>query len=1197
MPVFFTRSKRRLLGPTRVLLFLLCLVGAVTHCTAQSDQGSITGLVQDSTGAVIPHAPVVVTNTDTGLVLKSTTDSSGNYVFSPLKIGNYKVQVAAPGFETTIQEHIQVNIQERSAVNITLRPGNTTSEVEVTAAPPLLQTENSSTGQVIQAKTINDPPLNGRNWVFIAQLTAGVEPASGSRGAAGGDFEANGQRAEQNNYIMDGVDNNVNVVDFFNGASYVVRPPPDALAEFKVQTGSYSSEFGHSAGAVVNASIRSGSNQIHGSAWEYIRNDAFDVREFFQGSSPIAEYRQNQFGATLGLPIIKDKLFFFGDTEANRIIFGQTRSGLTVPTALMRTGNFSELLNPALVNGGNTIQLYTPSATAAGTLPVAGDRLDLARGVTLDPVALKILSLFPSPNVGLPGQTYNNYTQITNDQDNTFQWDVRMDANLTQKDQVFGRFSYNHEPKNYPPPFGTTLDGGGFGQTGQVVSLGENFAGSYSHQFTPSLLNEFRFGYNYGHYDGLQDNANNATAASSVGLGGIPFVANEGGLPSFNVSGLSGFGSPTFYATNEYENVYQILDNVTKVAGNHTLKAGVDIQRIRFSTSQPTQPRGTYNFTGVYTGQVGTANTGFGVADFVTNNMNSSAISNVFNSDDVRFNRAGYAQDDWKITPRITINYGVRYDYSTPYLERHDNQAAFIPTNAPGAGTGTGLYLLPSSKQGIQLPAAFTNLLNYDNIAIKFTDNRYLVNPQKTNVAPRVGFSAHATDKLIAHGGFGIFFGGLESTGYFPNLGENFPFEFDSNFPAPSGCNLRGTCPTNGFTLENGFSSAIAAGLLNSISQPSLRGSEQNVRTPYSDQFNLTFDYGISNSMIASIGYVGAISRHLIIFPNPNGQVAVTPSGFSGYTDTHGLKVDPFQPFPHFGGVSFTAYDGSASYNSLQGRLEKRVSYGFSFLATYTYSHSLDDAPTPLGSTSDNGYRATNILGLASDYSSSAFDVRHRVTINGNYELPFGTGKRFLNSKGLLNEAIGGFASSLVFRAQTGEPITISPNAITTVSGGSAYALKTSDPFKTGGAPNASNPSIACPTRVHTVQNWYNPCAFTNPLPDNLGYTVAKYSDGTAIPNSVAGLAAAPYLGGPRNQTYGPGYTRVDMSLFKDFHVFRESALQFRADVFNLLNTPAYGDPSTANISSNGGNITGPRFFQSNTPDSRFFQFALKYHY
>lgn len=1189
----------RRFGGASVLLFSLVLFGAFSHrAFAQADQGAIVGLVQDTTGAVVPNAQVVLTNVDTGLTLTVQTDNSGNYVFSPIKIGNYKVAVTAAGFSTTTQENIQLHVQDRVAVNIQLKTGETSTSITVSSAPPLMQTQEGSTGQVIESKTINDTPLNGRNWVFIAQLTAGVAPSNGARGQNGGDFNANGQRAEQNNYIMDGVDNNVNVVDFFNGSSYVVRPPPDALAEFKVQTGAYSSEFGHSAGAVINASIKSGTNNIHGSAWEYLRNDAFDVREFFQGSSPIAKYRQNQFGATLGFPVIKNKLFFFGDAQANRIVFGETHSGLTVPTALMRTGNFSELLSKDTTLISNPVQLYVPNPSANGTTPVAGNRLDLQPGVTLDPVALKLLSLFPAPNVGPVGKTFSNFTDQTNSIDNTFQWDVRMDWNLSSKDQAFGRFSYNHEPATHPAPFGTTLDGGGFGDTGQVVQLGENFAGSETHVFSPTLTNEFRFGYNYGHYTGLHENANNPTAASDLGLGGIPYSKNNGGLPIFNVAGISTFGSPGWYATNEYENVYQILDNVTKVIGNHTLKGGVDIQRIRFDTSQPPEARGTYNFTGVYTGQSGVANTGYGIADFLTNNMNSASISNVFNTSDVRFNRSGYLQDDWKASQKLTVTYGARYDYSTPYLERHDNQAAFIPTSAPTEGHSTGLYLLPNSKRGLVLPVAFTRLLALDNITIQYTGNRYLVNPQKTNFAPRLGFAYQATDKLVLHGGYGIFFGGLESTGYYPNLGMNFPFEFDSGFAA-GGCNFQGSCVNNGFTLENGFTNAIAEGLINSIQQPALRGSEANVRTPYSEQYNFTVEYGISNSMVASLGYVGSVSRHLQTFPNPNGAMALAPNSFSGYIDTAGDKVNPLQPYPHFGGPAFTAYDAVSSYNSLQGKVEKRLSRGLSFLATYTWSHSLDDAPTPLGSTSDPGYRSLNILGLGADYGNSAFDVRHRFTLNGNYELPFGKGRQFANSSNLLNYIVGGWSDSFVFKAQTGEPITIGTNNLTSPSGSGVNAVNLGkNPYQGGGTANATNPGIACPVKVRTVQNWYNPCTFANPKADDIGYSTATYSDSPthqAIPNTVSGAAALPYVGSPRGQIYGPGYVRIDMSLFKSFPTFREQYLQFRADMFNALNTPAYGDPSNAGISSNGGLITGARSFQSYTPDSRFFQFSLKY--
>ena len=1189
-----TIHKSSLPTTIRGLLFtLLVLLGAfTTRAFAQADQGAITGLVQDPTGAVVANAHVTLVDTDTALTLETQTDASGNYVFSPLKIGHYKVTVTAPGFSTTTQENITVNIQERAAVNVELKTGAENTTVTVSTAPPLLQTEEGSTGQVIDAQTINDTPLNGRNWVFIAQLTAGVAPANGARGQKGGDFNANGQRAEQNNYIMDGVDNNVNVVDFFNGASYVVRPPPDALAEFKVQTGAYSSEFGHSAGAVINASIRSGTNQIHGSVWEYLRNDAFDVREFLQGASPIAKYRQNQFGATLGLPIIKDKLFFFGDVEADRIVFGETHSGLTVPTALMRTGNFSELLNPALVNG-NTIQLYQPTTTANGTTPIANNRLDQS-GVALDPVALKILSLFPSPNIGVPGKTYSNFTAQTNTLDNTFQWDARADWNISSKDQAFGRYSYNHEPSTHPAPLGPILDGGGFGDTGQLVYLGENFAGSETHIFTPTLTNEFRFGYNYGHYAGLHENANNPAAASSLGLGNVPYAQNNGGLPYFNVSGLSSFGSPQFYATNEYENVYQILDNVTKVLGNHTIKGGVSIQRIRFSTSQPTQPRGTYNYNGTYTGQQGTSNTGFGVADFLTNNMSSAAISNVFTSDDVRFNRAGYLQDDWKASQQLTLNFGVRYDYSTPYLERHDNQAAFVPTSAyTSGGTATGEYRIPISKQNVAIPAKFLRLLAEDHINLVYTDNRYLVKPQKSNFAPRVGFAFKATEKAVLHGGYGIFFGGLESTGYYPNFGENFPFEFDSSYSPSTGCVKFGTCPTTGFTLEGGLPQGIT-----SPSQPTLRGGEGQVRTPYSQQYNLTVEYGISNSLVASIGYVGAVARHLQFFPNPNGNTALTPNGFSGYTDANGDHVNPLQPFPHFNGMSFTAYDGASNYNSLQTKLEKRLSRGLSFLATYTYAHSLDNVDTPLGSSGDEGTRSLNILGLGADYGSSGFDVRHRVTVNGNYELPFGKGRAYLNNSGLVDEIIGGWSSSFVFRAETGQPISIGTNGLTSPGGATVNAHRIADPFATNLSPNASNPGITCPTKVRTVQNWYNPCAFANPRSDNLGYTTNYYPGTTQlIPNTVTGQAAYAYVGDNRGQTYGPGYERVDASLFKNFHTFREQALQLRADIFNVLNTPGYGNPSNNGISGNGGLITYARTFQSNTPDSRFFQFAAKYNF
>ncbi len=1149
---------------TVLLAFMLC--AASTRAFGQTDQGAVTGTVQDTTGAVIAGANVTLTNIDTNLSLDRKTDNAGVYVFSPVKIGRYRITATATGFQTTTQENLHLDVQQRLEVNLRLQTGAVSQVVTVTSAPPLMQTEEGSTGQVIEAKTIDATPLNGRNWVFIAQLTAGVEGANGARGQGKGDFNANGQRAEQNNFILDGVDNNTNVVDFLNGASFVVRPPPDALAEFKVQTGAYSAELGHSAGAVVNASIKSGTNAVHGDVWEYFRNDVLDARDYFAPSVP--KYRQNQFGATLGFPIIKNKLFFFGDAEANRIIFGE-QGTYTVPTALMRTGNFTELLNPALTGQANPITLYRPGSGGA-TLQSCNGQQNVLCPNQISPLAQKILNLYPAPNAN-GGLTYNNYNILRNVSDNTFQWDARADWNISQRDQTFARFSYINEPANHPAPLGPILDGGSYGDTGTIKNLGENFAFSETHDFTSNLINEFRFGYNYGHFTDAQTGANSDTAAA-VGLGGIPFAPLNGGLPFGSISGIQNFGAPEFYAANEYENVFQILDNVTKVVGNHTLKAGVSFQHIRFYTLAPINSRGSYSFDGKYTGQPGTSYTGFGVADFLADQIDSAGISNFQGVDQVRWDRAAYVQDDWKASQRLTFNLGVRYEYQQPIFERHQRQARFDVTGPLGPGTGTGVFLLPQAKQSLALPQSFQTLLAANNVALQYTNNNALVTPQFLNFAPRFGLADRFTDKLVLRGGFGLFFGGLESQGGAPNLGFNYPFQFSSNFNSGN-CNPN-DCPTNGITLETGFASQIAAGLVNAVQSPSLVGSQGKIQTPYSEQFNLTAEYAIGNNLVASAGYVGSVSRHLATSFDRNGPQALVAPNVNSQT---------VRAFPGLNGITYTVYEGASSYNSLQTKLEQRYAHGLNFLATYTYSHSLDDAPTPLGSNADGGYRNPNLTGIGADYSNSPWDVRHRFTFNGTYDLPFGYGRARLNNNSLMSYVAGGWSTSLVFRAQTGQPFTVyGDNAA--VNGSGTRAILVRDPFKAGGTPDPSNPGVTCPAKVRTVAHWYNPCAFANP------------PNGDLITGSeqITGAAALPFLGGRRNQAYGPGYERIDMSLFKSFPTFREQNIQFRADIFNVLNTPAYGTPN-GQISSNGGLISSTRSLQTYSPDARFFQFALKY--
>jgi hypothetical protein len=1140
--------------------------------TAQVDQGAITGLVQDGTGAVVSGAQLTLKNIDTGLVLQGTANGSGVYVFSPLKIGNYTVSAAATGFEKTIHENLHLDAQQRLNVVISLKPGAVSETVTVSEAPPLLENQTSSIGQVISSDTINNTPLNGRNFVYIAQLTAGVAPPFGNtRGSGTGDFVANGQRAEQNNFILDGVDNNTNLVDFLNGSSYVVRPPPDALSEFNLQTSNFSAEFGHSAGAVLSASIKSGTNQVHGSVWEYVRNTSLDAKNW--NALTVPPYHENQFGATLGFPILKNKLFYFGDTEANRIAYSNPGT-YSVPTALMRQGNFSELLNTAL--NGQSVQLYEPNSGggAANKLSCNGQNNVLCAG-QIDPVAQRILNLYPNPNAN-SGKTFNNYIVNTPTHNNTFQWDQRLDWNMRSSDQAYVRYSYVHQIAVNGLPLGNPLDGSGYG--GEYdVNLAQNFVGSETHIFTPTLTNEFRFSFNAGRFSFLQPNAN-VDLAPTLGLGGIPFTPNEGGLPLGVVYGISNWGSQG--TSNESQNVYQILDNVTKILGNHSLKLGVSFQAIRFFYRYAPSNLGNYYFTGLYTSDPAvSATTGSGVADFLADQMNTSAISSAPNVNDALWYDSAYVQDDWKLSRRLTLNLGVRYDHFQPYKENSGRQENFIPDSSLGIGTGSGTLELPSKIQNtVPLGSAFPRTLAKDNVVIRYVNNERLASAQLTNFAPRVGFAYQLDPQTVLRGAYGIFYGGLESQGG-TNLGDNFPFRGQININ-PKSCTL-GNCPSNGITLESGLSAYLGNGILNAVNTPGFHAVDRNIRTPYTMNYNLSLQRQLSPNLVTTLSYVGNVSRHLSTYDDPNTVRALYPSGTS---------TQQYQPFPDLGGIGTIHFGGVSTYNSLQAKAEKHASHGLSFLATYTWAHALDDTSSAGGLSTGIGDRQRALIPIIDEYTNSVYDVRNRFTLNGNYILPFGKGRAYLNSSRWADLVAGGWSSSLTFAAQSGTPFTVYAN--NTGPAGATdnrRANPVRDPFSAGGSPDPSNTTLTaadCPASVRNRTHWYNPCSFANPLPGNR-ITTPITDTATAIQ----------YLGGRSNQIYGPGYYGLNMSLFKNFATWREQYLQFRADAFNVLNHPTLGNPnsSTTNNSANAGNITGPKTFQNNTPDARFFQLALKY--
>ncbi len=1172
-------------------LTLFCLFITASLCSGQFlDQGAITGVVQDQSGSVVPGAAVTLTSPDTGQVLHVTTNSAGVYEFSPLTLGRYQISVTSPGFRTAKQENISLQLGERISIPITLHPGGVNQTVTVTSAPSPLATQDSSVSQVVDTNQINDLPLNGRNAMFAAQFTPGAAPASTSRNKTG-DFDANGLRPEQNDYILDGMENMALSADGLGGSSFLVNPPPDALADFKVSTSDYGAEFGHSAGAVLDESIKAGTNQIHGDVWEYWRNSALDAKDF--DALTIPEFRENEFGATLGLPIIKNKLFFFGDIQEIRIAAAQPYTQ-SVPTLLEREGNFTQLLSPSLTGQSKPITLYAPNS---GVTPLQCNGVQNVFCTSqIDAVAQGILKLYPQPNAN-GDDTYDNNVQNLSQPQNTFQYDVRADWTISPKDQAFIRFSDFNQMENYAGPLGPILDGScGEGSdcvSGLQLDFGNNFVISETHIFTPTLVNQLRFGFSYGHFDTYQLNYAQ-DVASTLGLGNMPFgpgFTNNGGLPTLEIGSVAQAGTHQYRPEEERANVFQILDNLTKTLGKHTFNIGVDLENGRSYTLEPPVSHGVYDFSGFFTSNYGKAFTGNGVADFLADQMHDGSVGPSAAFNDAQWHSSGYVQDDWRASHNLTLNLGVRYDWFQPYKEMANRQGNFYPTGAPGISTGAGVYEFPSADQGnLPLSPAFLANLTANNISLQYTQQQGLTNEQVINISPRLGFAYSTDPTTVFHGGFGFFYQGEQMAGAADNLGTNYPFVYSDSFVTPS-CVSPNPCASDGYNLETGFQNAIAQGLASFVSNPSLVGQSPNLKTTLVMDYNFNIQHSITPNLVASMGYVGDTGRHIPYGYNPNETtVLVRP----------GINLQPLLPFPKFGGFTFLDYEGESSYNSLQAKVEKRFSHGVQLLATYVWGHAMDDAPDPLDG--GIGQRDPNIIPERDDYTNSVWDVRQRFTVMTYYQVPFGKGTAHPIQSKLLDAVLGGWAGDLAFQVQTGEPFSVGVADIATANGGSSYAILKRDPFRAGGSPDPTNPTITCPTKVRTLAHWYNPCAFANPLSGDLispGANNGSFTTpqpGYTYPAYVTGITnAEAFLGGRSEQIYGPGFNRVDISIFKNFHTFRQQELQFRVDAFNLSNTPEWSNPSTSNDSQTGGLITTARITQSYTPDARCFQLSGKY--
>ncbi|HVU47180.1 MAG TPA: carboxypeptidase regulatory-like domain-containing protein [Terracidiphilus sp.] len=1273
----------------------------------QVDEGSITGTVTDPTGAVVPNAEVTLLNTDQGITVQTHSDATGSYTFSPVRIGHYTITVTAGGFSTTTQKNLTLQVAQVLQVNVVVKPGAATETVEVTTAPPLLQTQEASVGQVIGRQEVNDLPLNGRNFTFLAQLGAGMQtPEADTRGnAASGAFSANGLRPAQNNYLLDGIDNNSDNVDFLNGTNYVILPPPDAIQEFKVQTSNYSAQLGRAAGAVLNATVKSGTNQFHGDVWEFFRNDKLDAADWFEDNSPHpvkGEYRFNQFGATIGGPVIRNKVFFFGDYQGTRRVQG-TSATAPVPTANERSSSYQNLQDILTQNAGTartdilgrTIQRGTildPATTrfvAAGTVdPVSGltntsgadgyvrdafgcapsqsnvnttncPNLNMLPAGRIDANAVKLLNLFPAPNSGLA-----NYQTSPALFEHANSFDTRADFNPNDANQIFARFSYSDDPQFIPGPFKGIADGGAFQQGIQTAKSAQMVA-AYTRVFSPNVVNQARAGFAHLHTTRFGPVATQSGIPSQYGIQGIPQPPTDGpengGLPAIVISGLQTLGSNQYLPSDEATANLQITDDFTRIYGKHSFHMGMEFQNAKFSTLQPATSHGRFEYSGTFTDIPNVGATTGGLAQFLlppttfaasngvtdtngydySGGSNSVSASNIAKTYDEKKYFAAYFQDDWKMTPKLTVNLGVRWDYFGPINETNGGQANFVPIALPGYGIGNPTFIVPAtSKDNRTLSTNSTcfgtgcyglvNLLAADGITLDVT-NKYgqgLLQTQKTNIAPRLGISYQITQKLVARSGLGVFYNSFENQGYGPNIGENYPFQFNFGYTpaadpsdphaaivgqvAPTryntafdGCSTAG--PGGTASLESGFSCIKFNPALVNAKNLGLQGLQFNYETPRSYAANLSFQYSLTPSLALNAAYVYTHATNLQRGVGYHNVSQILPAGITTGAGCPGgtfisAVAGKFScyPFPDFGGGSYQANIGVSSYHGLQTTLQQQFSNGLTFLLTYTWSKTMSDAGDLLNGTSADTLRAYAVPGLGPkfDYSLANFDLRNVIHFSGAYELPFGKGKRFMNQGGFVNQALGGWSTNWIVTLQGGQPMGFScPTGSTSGTGCNVVLV------------SGQSPKLGIKTKT-VAGNKYpfwigNPAAFAQPCKLKVDSTGAIVPDPTSITGCVP-LSGAAALGFKRDQIAGPGFHRLDFSLFKNFQLTERFGLVFRSEFYNILNHPNFNQP---NFGGNGvvavsgsGDITSPNLGAIGSTrgapyNPRQIQFAVKLNY
>jgi hypothetical protein len=1105
-----------------IVTSLVLAIGTPIRFThAQAAKGAISGEVRDPSGSIVPNGHIRLTEIRTNQKYSTRTDGSGFYAIINLAPGAYTLAVEANGFKRFTQQGIHLATGESIRVDAALTIGNLSESIIITAEAPLLRSESGSLGQVVSNRSIIELPLNGRNFLGLVGLASGVaNPPGGSTTP-----RMNGGRPRTNEYLYDGIS--------------VLQPEPgqvafypimDAIQEFKLEVNSPSAEFGRFNGGVVNLTTKSGTNQFHGSLFEFFRNEALNARNLFapetaaNPNKPV--FRRNQFGGVLGGPIVKDKAFFFVDYQGTRQLISRVRTS-NVPTLLQRQGIFTEAIN------GVVPTIYDPSTTAAKTgggytrAPFANNKL-----TSMDPVAVALLNRFPLPT---KSGTANNYSRSGNEPDDLDQFDVRIDQRFSTRDHLFGRYSYSIDKSNpvTPLPDGSGSISSGF--IGENSTLGQSLASGYIHSFSERTANELRIGYTRRAVTQVGTKLD-ATPSEVLSIPGIPSnAAFSNILPTFTINGVQQLGSPSNASLNSRTDVTEIVDTVSFLRGRHTIKAGLDFRWERLDIIQPPQPTGVFNFSTVGTDLPGVSGTGNALASFLLGQVNAFSIDLQQKVIRPRAHIQEYfIQDDWKATRNLTVNAGLRYTLNFPSTEV-DNQGTVFNLNTQQLD-----YL---GKNG-------------------FPDSARELH--KANFGPRLGLAYRLTDQTVLRSGYALVF--IEMAGITtPFINPQFPFiqtatnrTLDNVNPAFILSKGPGI-PSRSLTPDAGLGQGVYT-------------VDRHLGSGYVQQWNLTIEREIFRNFIFEIAYAGNKITHLGI-PDTNINQLTADQLQAGSSLTKSVtnpyygtiprqsslgnptisQAQLLKPYPKFTTVSFFRNNvGNSHYDSMQAKLERRASKGIAFLISYTRSKLLDDASSVFSSSIYTGPAVTNYpvadsfnRHLERDVSSG--DMPNVFAGSVTYDLPFGPGHG-IDAAGLIGKLAGGWKVNAIVSIQSGVPL-----SVTQATNNNSFAGFSVQRPNRVADPILDNPSTAM---------WFNTAAFQ---------TAPQFTLGTSS----------------RNPVRGPGYRNMDLALIKQTRLRETTNIEFRTEFFNFTNTPPLSAPAVVLGNAGFGSITS-------AGDPRVIQFGLK---